>query len=230
MTTAVNNNTAATNTGTTGTSPSADAASKTLSGDYANFLKLLTTQLKNQDPTAPTDTNQLTQQIASLSQVEQQIATNKNLEKLLSVFNVSQMGNIVSYIGKQVDATGNQGYLTGGAAEFAYSLPEGAKSSTVSISDKDGNVVFSGAGTTLAGRNEVYWDGTNSFTGKKMGDGMYTFKVTAKDEAGKDLTPTTYTTGVVTAVDSQNGTATLSLGKLSVPVSDVLSVRNVPTA
>ena len=227
MTTAVNNTT---NTSTAANTSTADKAAKTLGADYENFLKLLTTQLKNQDPSDPTDTNQLTQQIASLSQVEQQINTNKNLEKLLSVFNVSQMGNIVSYIGRQVDATGNQGYLSGGVASFAYNLPEGAKSSTVTISDKDGVVVFNGAGTTLAGRNEVYWDGTNSFTGNKMADGAYTFKVVAKDAAGKELTATTYTTGIVTAVDSQDGTATLSLGKISVPVNNVLSVRNAPSA
>src|SRR5689334_12301051 len=105
------------------TSPSqAAAAQAALSTDEQNFLKLLTTQLQNQDPTNPLDTNQMTQQIAMLSQVEQQVNTNKNLEQLVTLMSSTQYNSIVSYIGKQIEAPGNAGALQNGHALFAYYL------------------------------------------------------------------------------------------------------------
>jgi len=216
------NTSTATNTATSKT----DTASASLSQNYEDFLLLLTTQLQNQDPTSPADTNQITQQIASLSQVEQQINTNRNLEQLIAMFGGQQSNQAVSYIGKQIDAEGNTGFLSGGAAAFAYNLPANTKTAEVTIKNSAGQVVFTGNGTTDAGRNQVLWDGTNSTTGDTEPAGKYTFTVTAKDADGKALTATTYTTGVVTSVETQNGTTTLSLGDVSVPLEDVLSVRS----
>lgn len=209
----------------TGNSSSPTDALQRLNTNYEDFLKLLTTQLQNQDPTAPTDTNQLTQEIASLSQVEQQISTNQNLQKLIDLFGVTQMNNSVSYIGKQIDAKGNQGNLAGGVALFAYDLPAGASSAKVTITDGAGRTVFSGDGTTIAGRNQVYWDGTNSVTGEKMPDGTYNIAIDAKDATGKSADVTTYTTGLVSSVDTQDGTMNLMIGNIAVPLTDVKSVR-----
>lgn len=211
-----------TNTNTTSTPQKTQ-----LSANYQDFLKLLTTQLQNQDPTAPADTNEITQQIASLSQVEQQINTNKNLEQLISLFSANHNNNAVGYIGKQVDVAGNTGRLAGGTAIFAYSLPEAADSVSVEITNQQGQKVFSGDGTKVAGRNQVYWDGTNSISGETMADGVYTIKVTAKKANGDALTATTYSTGIVTSVETANGTTSLSIGSQSVPLTDVISVRNV---
>ena len=77
-----------------------------LTGDLNFFLKMLTTQLQQQDPSQPMDVNQMTQQIATLSSVQQQVATNSNLEKLLAQGNTSQLSTAVSYIGKEVETTG----------------------------------------------------------------------------------------------------------------------------
>ena len=63
---------------------STDPALKQLSGNFSTFLNLLTTQLKNQDPTSPMDTNQFTQQLVMYSQVEQQIQSNSNLKTLIA--------------------------------------------------------------------------------------------------------------------------------------------------
>ena len=202
-----------------------------LNTDFNQFLTLLTTQLKNQDPTAPLDTNQITQQIASLSQVQQQINTNTNLNNLLTSFNASQTNSAVSYIGKQVDATGNQVQLSSGTAALVYDLPTGTTAATVTIKNSTGGTVFTGAATATVGRNQVAWPGTNSITGATAPDGTYTFSVSATDANGKAVTPiTTYTTGTVTAVDTANGVNTLVLGNnLSVPVSSVTEVYNSGT-
>lgn len=220
------------NTTTTGIgagSSDTKAAMKGLNSNYQDFLKLLTTQLQNQDPTAPADTNQITQQIASLSQVEQQINTNNLLQKMMTMFNTSQVNSAVSYIGKQIDAAGNKIDLFNKQAAVVYELPAGASSVTVNITDSTGSVVFSGDGTKVAGRNQMIWNGQNSISGADMPNGAYTFSVQAKDSAGKDMDVTTYTTGIVTAVETKDGTNSLSIGSFSVPISDVRSIYTAGT-
>ncbi|MDE3015908.1 MAG: flagellar hook assembly protein FlgD [Pseudomonadota bacterium] len=220
---------AATNAATSSIGSTAAAAQQGLNGTYQEFLKLLTTELNNQDPTAPMDPTQMVGQLASLSQVEQQIGTNSNLQQLISLFSANQINNAVSYIGKQVDASGNQVTLANSQAALVYTLPAGASSATVTITNSAGQTVFSGAGTTIAGRNQVMWNGANSATGAAMPDGVYNFTVVAKDSGGNPLTATTSTTGTVTAVDTQNGSASLSLGSISVPIGNVQSVYNPGT-
>lgn len=201
-----------------------DKAAAAAQTNYQDFLHLLTTQLQNQDPTAPTDTNQLTQQIATLSQVEQQINTNTNLQKLISLFNVTTMNSVVGYIGKQVETTGNQGALLNGSAEFVYNLESEADNVDITIEDSAGNTVLNAGGTKVAGRNEVVWDGRDN-SGNQLPDGAYTIKVVAKNAAGEDIKVTTSTVGVVTSVDSKDGTPTLMLGDIPVGLDKVLSVR-----
>src|SRR5690349_24911197 len=93
---------------TTATQPD---AMKQLSGNFSTFLTLLTTQLQNQDPLSPMDSNQFTQQLVMFSQVEQQINTNDNLQSLIAL-NLSQTANsAVNYIGRSVVMTNGEGSL-----------------------------------------------------------------------------------------------------------------------
>lgn len=196
-----------------------------LADDFDDFLLLLTTQLKNQDPTQPLDTNQFTQQLVMFSEVEQSVATNENLEKLVGAFNNLDSG--VNYLGQTVEAKGNAGFLVNKNASFVYSLPAGAADVSVVISDADGNAVFSGKGPTTAGKNIVSWDGINSFNSKQEPDGDYYINIVAKDSKGEKIEKdvTTYSNGVVTAAAMEDGQLMLTIGNLKVPVSDVMSVR-----
>ena len=229
-TTVQNAVTAAANSTTTPTSTTASAAAATSATaatnaqmNYNNFLKLLTTQLKNQDPTAPTDTNQLTLQIATLIQVEQQITTNNDLQSLITLFGANSSSNMVGYIGKQVETAGNQVVLQNKMANVVYSLPTAATTANVTITDSTGKVVLNAAGTTLAGRNQVGWTGLDN-NGNQLADGTYTVSVTAKDASGKAIAATTSTVGVVTSIDTSSGTSTLSIGNVSVPLNAVTRV------
>lgn len=214
------------NTGVSG----ADKAKKSLADDFDNFMLLLTTQLKNQDPTQPLDTNQFTQQLVAFTGVEQAIATNKNLETLIARTKTNQLNNAVSYIGKTVEATGNKGVLGDGLAVFTYNLPAGAAKTTVTITDSAGRAVFSGAGSVKEGKNVVYWDGKNSFNGATESNGIYTITVTAKDAQQNALEVDTYTTGMVTAVEIDGEEMILSLGNLKIKLDDVLAIRETPVA
>lgn len=201
-----------------------------LGGDFNQFLLLLTTQLQNQDPTSPLDTSQMTQQIIGLSTVEQAIATNKNLETLISMNTSGQLTQAAGYIGKYIDAEGSSGVLNGDYAQFAYELPKGASTAQIAILDQFGRVVYTGNGPAKEGKNIVYWDGVNSFNGTDAPYGVYKIAVTAKDANGKALETKTFSTGRVTAVDLEDGNITLSLGGVSIPLSQVLAVREgLPT-
>src|SRR5215471_20872951 len=96
--------TPASSTPTAGTTNQPDAM-KQLSGNFSTFLTLLTTQLKNQDPTSPMDSNQFTQQLVMYSQVEQQISTNDNLKTLISQGTSSAATMAAAYLGKKVSVT-----------------------------------------------------------------------------------------------------------------------------
>ena len=212
----------------------ATKAGDALASDYNNFLLLLTTQLKNQDPTQPMDTNQMTQQLATFASVEQQVATNKNMEKLVSLYAGSTMDNLVGYIGKNVEAEGGYAELANKQAYFSYQAPEGANQVLLSVVDANNKVVFSVDGDTASGRHALVWNGANSYTGATQGDGVYKLVVTALDRTGTAITEgvKAYTNGKVTAVESTGAgsEAVLKLGNISLPISSVTTVRETPVA
>src|SRR5215469_6276624 len=80
----------------------ATSSKKQLSANFDTFLTLLTTQLQNQDPLQPMDSNQFTQQLVQFSQVEQQINSNQNLETLISATKNQTSQSAVSYLGKSL--------------------------------------------------------------------------------------------------------------------------------
>lgn len=162
--------------------------------DFTFFLRMLTTQLQNQDPTEPMDVSQMTQQIATYSGVEQQIKTNTQLEALIKSNKQSQLSTAVSYIGKEVETDGNVGTLQKaqdgtqtGVADFSYTLPEGVETATVTIKNAAGEVVYAGNGPIAKGENVVKWNGVDSTTKKQVEAGQYTMEVVAKNAAGEDM-------------------------------------------
>lgn len=222
--------TAVSSTSTTSTS-AASSASSVLASDFDTFLQLLTTQLKNQDPTDPMDANQFTEQLVQFSQVEQQINMNKNLETMIAMLQSQQSSANLSYIGKVVDFDSNEVELAeGGTAFWSYDLPDDAETVQYKILDEDGNVVRSGsmsaedAGAGTSGRIEVAWDGTDA-EGNACDPGTYTLEVTAKDDSGKVLDGTNvYARGYVEAVETIDGEQYLIVSGMKVLPEDVIAV------
>src|SRR5579872_4818059 len=97
-----------------------------LSGNFNTFLQLLTSQLKNQDPTSPMDSNQFTQQLVEFSQVEQQINTNSNLQTLISQGQSANGAYAMSYLGHNVTVSNGEAALQNGAANWNYTLGSNA--------------------------------------------------------------------------------------------------------
>ncbi len=228
MTDAVNNNAAANNTA--GASKSANS-SKQLASNFQTFLTLLTTQLQNQDPTSPMDSNQFTQQLVMYSQVEQQIDTNTKLDSLVALSG-SQTSNLaMSYMGKNVILSDGTGQLYGGTADWTYGLANGAKSTTLTVKDADGNVVYSKTAATAdnaAGTHDFKWDGTKN-NGETASNGLYTLTVSATAADGTSIKTSIASKVGVTGVDMSGSSPQLIVGTGEVPLSSV-SLVTMPVA
>jgi flagellar basal-body rod modification protein FlgD len=208
-------------------SGSSTAAAATFGKNFDTFLKLLTTQLQNQDPLSPMDTTQFTQQLVQFSSVEQAIRQNQNLETLISMQKSTQAGNAVSYIGKEVDLNGSVVGLVDGVGVITYELPETASRTIINIYDKDGALVRRLEGDNNAGRNAVEWNGTSD-TGAQVADGDYKVEVVAQNAAAQNITVSTVVTGVVTDVRFINGNTMLTVDGVTLPLSQLGAVRGAP--
>ena len=135
----------------TSTSTAINNSLASLASNSQTFLTLLTTQLKNQDPTSPLDTNQFTAQLVQMTGVEQQLLSNQLLQTLVNQSSGGGVTGAVGLIGKQVTASGNTATLTDGSASWQYNLGGNAANVTVQVSDSSGNVVFTGAAPTGSG-------------------------------------------------------------------------------
>lgn len=213
------------------TAASTTASTKAMTdigSNFNTFLTLLTTQLKNQNPTDPVDANAFTQQLVQFAGVQQQVNTNTYLDKILSALNGSQVSSAASYVGTTIQAEGNGGALRAtGNAEFGYTLPLGAETAEVYITDASGAVVFSGLGTTNRGQNLVTWDGKNSFTGERAPEGVYAITVKAKNSSGAEVTATPFITGTVDSAAIADGSVVLNIGNMQIDASKVTYIGNL---
>ncbi len=215
-------------TQTTNVQDKINGAQQSLAGDQQTFLKLLTAQLKNQDPLSPLDANQFTQQLVVMTGVQQQIMTNQLLQQIAS--NGSSVDPI-GMIGKSVTATTPNSTLKAGKADWSYDLDGAAAAVKLEVVDDLGRTVWAkDMGAQGKGAQSLSWDGKNA-AGKQLADGgVYSLKVTALDAAGADIASRISQTGVVSSVETQNGKTLINLNGVKVSLSDVTAVSTAPTA
>lgn len=194
-----------------------------LAQNFDQFLVLLTTQLKHQDPLSPMETNEFTQQLVSFAGVEQAINTNKNLEELVSVQKSTQALSLLNFMGNTVEAKSNQVPLIDGKATFAYDLAKAADKVTYTIKDSSGKTVHSGTGDKTIGRHEYTWDG-KSIGGTQLPDGAYTVTVAALDKDGKAVNFTQTMIGKVSSVQITDEGAVLKLGSVQTTVDQLTQI------
>lgn len=213
--------------GVSGYSSSSQMASSraTIADNFDTFLNILTTQLRNQNPLDPMDTNQFTAQLVQFTGVEQQLKTNEFLETLMLSAQNTAKSDAVSYIGKEVTSSGRTGELTDTSAVFwAYSAEANAANATVTIRDASGQVVYVETGPLNAGPGTFRWDGMGS-DGNMRPNGVYTVDIKGKDANGQDVKISTASIGIVTAVDFTGDVPVLSVGSRRVAITDVTDVR-----
>jgi len=200
-----------------------------LANNYETFLKLLTTQLKNQDPLSPLDTNNFTQQLTAMTGVQQQLLTNQLLTQMISQGQVGLSGSAVGLIGKQVTAENPVMTLQNHDIQFGYSLDKGASDTTLEVLDANGQTVWSGKATdNAAGPHILDWNGKNGRGGQMPDGGAYTLRVTSLDSGGSKVASVTTTTGVVTRVENVNGQTVLTLGNAKALITNITGVTVAP--
>lgn len=200
-----------------------------LATNKETFLKLLTTQLKNQDPLAPTDTTQMTQQITSMTGVEQQLVTNDLLAALVGMNTGTGLSEGVSMIGKQVSAISDTSTLKDGTATFSWTQPGASTSLKVEIKNAAGKVV-----RTLtpedqkSGDHVITWDGKDDSRAKLPDGGVYGIVVSAKAGDGEEMKVSNVKgriEGLVTAVDNTTGQPQVVIDGKAVPVDNVVGIK-----
>ena len=188
------------------------------------FMKLLVTQMKNQDPLNPLDNAQVTSQLAQLSTVTGIDKLNTTVESLITNVQSSQALQATNMIGHNVLVSGSSTTLSGGSSLFGIELPVSASSVTVTIRDSAGNAVRTMAlGAVEAGTYPLQWDGKND-QGVAAADGTYKFEVSAKS-AGQAVAATTLSMAQVAGVSNSTQGVQLKLSDAtSIGLSDIKQI------
>jgi flagellar basal-body rod modification protein FlgD len=159
---------------------------KTIAGNFQTFLSLLTTQLKNQNPLDPLDTNQFTQQLVQFAQVEQQLRSNDQLAALVSLQKTAQATQALGFVGQTVAVDGTTAPLSNGSATWRLSAPKPV-TAVINIRGESGQNVFSGTYSIAAGNSQPFvWDGVDA-SGLRWPDGNYTIAISALDANGQPV-------------------------------------------
>lgn len=209
-----------------GASPSkTENALTSLNSDLDTFLTLLTTQLQNQDPTSPMDTNEMTRQLVEFANVEQQIAQNKNLETLVGLQNDNANAGAVAYIGHEVQVEGNTTNVTAQGTTWGYQFDGVPENVTLNVLNDAGSLVYTEEGSTIAGgRHDFNWNLTDS-SGGSLAPGNYTMNVSAIDAAGESLDVNVDSTGLVSGVQTTANGPQLMIGDdITVAIAKIMKI------
>jgi flagellar basal-body rod modification protein FlgD len=210
-----------------------DPAKKTHGNDKLGkdeFLKLLMTQMKYQDPTAPADSQAFVAQLAQFSQLEMATNQQKTLESLLLSTTNQQQMQAVGLVGKDVLYSTDTVMLEQGrSVSMVADLARAATTVAAVITDENGKAVRTmQLGARAGGNNEVTWDGRDD-RGNLLPPGAYQVRVTAADITGKSIAVDQQAAARVTGVSYETGVPELLLGENRIPMSNVIEVKERST-
>jgi flagellar basal-body rod modification protein FlgD len=203
------------------------SASQQLAGNFDTFLQLLTTQLQNQNPLDPLDTNQFTEQLVEFASVEQQINENTNLQTLISMQQTSEATSALQLVGSTVTVGGNAAALsnaTNSAATWSLTSTTPA-TATVTVTSAAGTTAYSGTMALNAGTQAFTWNGQGS-NGQTWPDGTYTLTVSATGATGQAVSVSTQVQGTVSGVNLTSNPPTLTVNGQNVQISQVTSITH----
>jgi flagellar basal-body rod modification protein FlgD len=224
-----------TNIGVAGNNTNAASSSSAsqLAQNFDTFLTLLTTQLKNQDPTSTMESDKFTDQLSQFAQVEQGIQSNKNLENLLAMQSQQRQLSALSYVGAEIEAVGDTNWLEdGGELKYKYNISPEVPRLQLQVQDQSGKTVYSEDLTDVSGLQNFTWDGKNN-SGVAQAEGAYTLVLkpmaangdTFKDEKGKPASMAIGIIGNVDSVDIGDDDIYLRIGDVSVPFGTLTNVK-----
>lgn len=207
--------------GASNTSGTSGARQK-LSTNFDTFLMMLTTQLKNQDPTQPMDANQFTQQLVQYSQIEQQLATNDKLDKLIANSQNSQTTTALGYLGTKVSFDASQATPGTASTSWTFTAPTSGDY-TIRVRDAAGTLVKETTASITGGTASSYtWDNVRS-DGSPVGTGTYTMELWQGSGSNAKQVGVV-NNGQVSSVDTSGSEVTVTVGTQKVPVSKIKTI------
>lgn len=195
----------------------------TVAQNFSNFLQLLTTQLKNQNPLEPLDTNQFTQQLVQFAQVEQQMSTNASLNTLITLQTAAQASAAMGFVGMTVRVDGNTTSLKSGLAEWTFNAAKPA-TATFNVHGKNGEVLYTETRTVVPGEQKFAWNGRDQ-AGNALPDGSYTLSIIAKDASGETVPVSTEVEGIVDGIDLNQVPPVLWIGGQTFTLDKIKQIR-----
>jgi flagellar basal-body rod modification protein FlgD len=193
-----------------------------IASNFTTFLQMLTTQLKNQDPTSPMDTNQFTQQLVQFAQVEQQMKSNDQLTSLVSLQTSAQASQALAYVGSTVVIDGSSAQMTSGQAKWSLNVSKPA-TATITITDSTGQTVYTGKSAVQPGGQIFTWNGLGN-NGKQWPDGTYTLSATAVDANSQSVAVSPEVQGTVSSVDLTKSPPTLEINGQAYPLNTIKAI------
>jgi flagellar basal-body rod modification protein FlgD len=190
------------------------------------FLRILTAQLANQDPTKPLDSNAFVAQLAQFSALEQQQNTNDTLTQMLALQQSASGTSAVAMVGKDALYDAHQMDLASdGQITVNATLSSDATDTIMEVDDADGNVIRrQHFGAKSAGSNSLTWDGMND-SGALQAPGSYYISVSAVDISGNPVSVTQQGRARITGVVFEDGSPQLLIGNTSIPLTDVQAIQ-----
>ncbi len=230
-TTALSQATSAASAASSSTSSSAgaagSAASQSIAGNFDTFLQLLTTQLQNQDPLDPMDSDSFTQELVEFASVEQQTDMNTNMQTLISMQQTTEATSALQLVGSTVTVSGSNATLSNATSTPAtWSLTTTTPATAnVTITSAAGTTAYTGTVALNAGTQTYTWNGQGT-NGQTWPDGTYTISITATGANGQPVTVSTQTQGTVSGVNLSTNPPTLTVNGQSVQISQVTSISS----
>ena len=195
---------------TSSATSTAPANNTEIASNFTTFLQLLTTQLQNQDPLSPMDTNQFTQQLVEFAGVEQQMKTNDTLSTLVSLQQSSQTTQALALVGATVVVNGSTAQLANNQATWSLNSTQPA-TATITIASSTGQTAYTGTVTVNSGSQTFTWNGQGN-DGTLWPPGNYTLTATGTSAGGQSTAISTQIQGKVSSVDLTKTPPVLSVG------------------
>lgn len=194
--------------------------------DFDMFLKLLVTQMQNQDPLKPMDSTEYTQQLAQYSQVEQTVKQTTALNDILSQLSTQSLTQANALIGREVELDSNVAGLAGqSAAQWGYQSPRAVATIEMTVKDASGVTMSTRTVDASGTAGRLAWDGTTK-SGGTAKDGSYTLSAVGRDAFGVEVPMTLTSVGKVSTVEAKAGLVTLGVNGLQVPMTKLIRLAD----
>ena len=196
--------------------------------DKDDFMKLMLTQMKNQDPMSPLQSHEMAAQLAQFTSLEQLYNVNKNLEGLGKSQEPLQKFEALNFLGKSIKSDSKEIFRTAGdqASDLRFSLGSDAIKGKLTILDDQGQVVKTiELGGLKKGANKIAWSGADN-QDRDVRPGHYLFSVEAQNVAGRKVAVQTATHGTITGVNYTSEGPMLMIGDQKIRLQDVQKIED----